>query len=345
MKRITLFTCLFLFIQWVYGQQLYKVLAIGFYNVENLYDTINQPNVNDDEYTPEGARGYTGKIFKDKLSKLSDVISLMGTDYTPDGMAILGMAELENRSVLEALVKEPKLVEKNYGIVHYDSPDLRGVDVALLYHPKYFRETYSEPLFVPLKGNEGKGYFTRDILYVEGYLIDEKVHIFVNHWPSRRGGEEASAPGRALAASVAKHKIDSVLALNPDAKIILMGDLNDDPISPSVAKVLGAKGKKEDVKPGQLYNPWVDPYKKGIGTLAYQDAWGLFDQIIISYGWLKKEQKGYHFHKAEIFNREFMVQKTGKYKGYAMRTYDGNRYAGGYSDHFPTYIILAKPVE
>jgi hypothetical protein len=345
MKRITLFIGLLFLLQLVYGQQQYKVLAIGFYNLENLYDTINQPNVNDEEYTPEGARGYTGEIFKDKLSKLSDVISIMGTDYTPDGMAILGVAEVENRSVLEALVKEPKLAGRNYGIVHYDSPDLRGVDVGLLYNPKYFRETYSEALFVPLKGDEGKGYFTRDVLYVEGYLIDEKVHIFVNHWPSRRGGEEASAPGRALAASIAKHKIDSVLSLNPDAKIVLMGDLNDDPISPSVAKVLGAKGKKEEVKTGGLYNPWVEFYKKGIGTLAYQDAWGLFDQIIISSGWLNKEQKGYHYYKAGIFNREFMVQKTGKYKGYPMRTYDGNRYVGGYSDHFPTYIIFVKPAE
>lgn len=344
--RNTFFTLILAFIAIpLSAQQQYKVVSIGFYNLENLYDTINQDNVNDEEFTPEGTRGYTAKVFKDKLSKLSDVISILSTDITPDGPAILGVAEIENRSVLEALVQQPKLASRNYKIVHYDSPDLRGVDVGLLYNPKYFKETYSEALFVPLKGDEGKGYFTRDVLYVEGYLSNEKVFIFVNHWPSRRGGEEASAPGRALAASIAKHKIDSVTAIDPNAKIVLMGDLNDDPISPSVTSVIGARGKKEEVRSGGMFNPWMDPYKKGIGTLAYQDAWGLFDQILISYGWLDKNQKGYHYHKAEIFNREFMVQKTGKYKGYPMRTYDGNRYNGGYSDHFPTYIILAKPVE
>jgi hypothetical protein len=322
-------------------KQDYKVLSIGFYNVENLFDTINQPDVNDEEFTPEGSRNYTAAVFNDKLSKLSDVISMLATDYTPDGVAILGVAEVENRSVLEALSATPKLKSRNYQVVHYDAPDQRGIDVALLYNPKYFKETYSEALYVEL----AEKYPTRDVLYVEGMLGTEKLHIFVNHWPSRRGGEEASAPGRAAAAAVNKHKIDSITTINPKAKIVVMGDLNDEPTSPSVTKVLGAVGSPEKVKPGGLFNPWVDYYKKGIGTLAYQDAWGLFDQIILSSEWLSNPQAGYRFYKASIFNREFMVQKTGRYKGYPMRTYDGNRYNGGYSDHFPTYIIFVKPVE
>jgi len=328
----------------VYSQQQYRVVTIGFYNLENLYDTINDPKVNDDEFTPAGAKGYNGEVFKDKIGKLSDVLSLMATEHTPEGVAILGVAEVENRSVLEALVNTPKLKARNYRIIHYDSPDLRGVDVGMLYNPKYFKEVHSEPLFVRLAGDEGKGFFTRDILFVEGIFMGEPLYVFVNHWPSRRGGEEASAPARAAAASVARHKIDSITAINPNAKIVLMGDLNDEPVSPSVTKVLGAKGKTDDVQPGGMYNPWVDFYKRGIGTSAYQDSWGLFDQIMISSGFLDKQQAGYYFHKAVIFQKEFMLQKTGKYKGYPKRTYDGSRYIGGYSDHFPTYLIFVKPV-
>jgi hypothetical protein len=242
------------------------------------------------------------------------------------------------------VAKTGRLASTNYQLVHKNSPDARGIDCALLVDASRFKVLTSEFLTVSI--DTIPNFKTRDILYVKGLLAGNKtVHVFVHHWPSRRGGEEASAPGRALAASIAKHKIDSVTAIDPKAKIVLMGDLNDDPISPSITSVIGARGEKEEVRSGGMYNPWMDPYKKGIGTLAYQDAWGLFDQILISYGWLDKNQKGYHYYKAEIFNREFMVQKTGKYKGYPMRTYDGNRYNGGYSDHFPTYIILAKPVE
>jgi hypothetical protein len=170
------------------------------------------------------------------------------------------------------------------------------------------------------------------------------MFIFVNHWPSRRGGEEASAPGRAAAARVVKNKIDSIIAINPEAKIIVMGDLNDDPISPSVAGVLGAKGDKTQISKGGLYNPWVVPYKKGIGTLAYNDSWNLFDQIIISSGFLDTNQPGFYFHDARIFKKPWMVQTSGRYKDYPKRTYDFDNYMGGYSDHFPTYIVLYKKI-
>jgi len=320
----------------------YQVALIGFYNLENFYDTINDPVKNDEEFLPEGANHYTGAVYLDKVSKLSDVISLIGTDVTPDGLALMGCAEIENDTVLTDLVHSPKLVARGYKIVHYNSPDIRGVDVGLLYNPKYFTPKFSEPLFVPLVEPDGAPRYTRDVLYVEGSLLGEPIYVFVNHWPSRRGGEEASAPARAIAAQVSKHKIDSITKINPDAKIVLMGDLNDDPVSPSVTKVIGATGEKSEVQRGKMFNPWMAYYKEGVGTLAYNDAWNLFDQIIISSGWLNKNQTGFFFKEARIFSKPWMVNQEGRYKGYPKRTYDYNKYIGGYSDHFPTFTVLLK---
>ncbi|MBP7167976.1 MAG: endonuclease/exonuclease/phosphatase family protein [Bacteroidia bacterium] len=320
----------------------YKVGIIGFYNLENLFDTINQPDVNDEEFTPNGSNLYTPQVYVDKLGKLEEVLSQIGTDMSPDGLSVFGVAEIENESVLIDLVNQPKLRNRNYKIVHYNSPDLRGIDVGLIYNPKYFKVTGSQSLNVPLMGDDGKPYATRDVLYVHGLYDGEPMHFFVNHWPSRRGGEEASAPSRKLAASVAKAKIDSIMKADPNAKVVLMGDLNDDPVSPSVAKVLGSKGDKSKVKQSELYNPWVSYYKEGIGTLAYNDAWNLFDQIIVSEAYLPKAQDGFFLHQANIFKKEFMLQNSGRYKGYPKRTYDFGVYMGGYSDHFPTYLVLLK---
>jgi hypothetical protein len=323
----------------------YQISVIGFYNLENFYDTINQKNVNDDEFTPEGPRKYNSYVYKDKIERLTEVLSKVGTEYTPDGLSFFGVAEIENESVLFDLVNDKSIKQRGYKIVHYDSPDDRGVDVGLIYNPKYYKVTHSEPLKVPLVDENGLPRRTRDVLWVAGQYLGEEMHVFVNHWPSRRGGEEASAPGRALAASVAKKIIDSLMSINPESKIVLMGDLNDDPVSPSVVKVLGAKGNLEKVKTGELFNPWVEFFKKGIGTLAYNDSWNLFDQIIISHGFLPKDQNGVFYKGAHIFHRDFMIQQTGRYKGYPLRTWNGMIYNHGYSDHFPTYITLLKRVE
>lgn len=343
MKKIILFSLLIINSS-AFAQNKYKVSIIGFYNLENLYDTINDPNKNDEEFLPSSVRQYNSHVYWDKLSRLADVISQMGTDITPDGLALLGVAEIENDTVLNDLVKQEKLRNRHLKYVHYNSPDIRGVDVGLVYNPKYFTPLYSNSLFVKLPGGAKVSYFTRDILYVKGVMDGDTIHVFVNHWPSRSGGEERSMPGRAAAAATAKKVIDSLMAINIETKVVLMGDLNDDPISPSLTKVLGAKGKMKDVGPGQLFNPWVEMYKRGIGTLAYQDAWGLFDQIVVSHGWLNKEQDGYFFQKALIFNKDFLVQKTGRYRGYGKRTWDGNTYNYGYSDHFPTYTVFLKKV-
>lgn len=320
----------------------FKVAIIGFYNLENFYDTINNPIVDDEEFLPSGAKNYNSAIYWDKVGKLAKVISEMGVNFSTDGPALLGVAEIENDTVLKDLIKHPLLQKRNYKIVHYDSKDARGIDVGLLYNPKYFKVDVSDKLFVQLPSDSKDAYYTRDILWVRGWLDGELINVYVNHWPSRRGGEERSAPARAAAALVCKKHFDSLNQILPNQKIIIMGDLNDDPISPSVTQVLKSKGKADQVKPGGLFNPWVEMYKKGIGTLAYQDAWGLFDQIIISEPWLNKEQNGYFFYQQHIFNKEYLVENVGRYKGYPMRTWDGNTYRGGYSDHFPTFLVFLK---
>ncbi|MFT3981853.1 MAG: endonuclease/exonuclease/phosphatase [Ferruginibacter sp.] len=342
-KNLTLLLALFLCLQ-AFSQNNYRVSLIGFYNLENLYDTVNNTLVDDEEFLPNSERHYNSRIYWDKLDRLSSVISQMGTDINPDGLAILGVAEIENDTVLTDLLHTKLLKDRKLKFVHYNSPDKRGVDVGLLYNPKYFKPIYSAPLFVQLPGGSKDSYTTRDILFVKGVLDGDTIHVFVNHWPSRSGGEERSMPARAAAASVAKHSIDSILAVNPKNKVVLMGDLNDDPISPSVTKVLGATSNEKKVGETGLYNPWVEMYKKGIGTLAYQDAWGLFDQIIVSGSWLQKEQPGYFYQRAIIFNKDFLVQKTGKFRGYSKRTWDGTTYNYGYSDHFPVFLMMLKKV-
>jgi hypothetical protein len=320
----------------------YKPDVIAFYNLENLFDTIDDPQKNDEDFLPTGVNRNNTYVYTDKLGKLCSVLSEIGTDVNPDGFAFLGVAEVENRKVLEDLIAQPKLRDRKLRIVHYESPDERGIDVGLLYNPKYFKVKSSRSLFVHLPDNNGKPYYTRDVLWVTGELDGETVHIFVNHWPSRRGGEEASAPSRAAAAGVCKHVIDSLMALDSKTKVVVMGDLNDDPNSPSVTEVIGAANKADKVQPGGMYNPWMDFLEKGIGTLAYNDSWNLFDQIMLSYGFLDDKQSGFFYKQARIFSKQYMVTKTGKYKGYPMRTYSDGRYIGGYSDHFPTYCILLK---
>lgn len=320
----------------------YKAICVAFYNLENLFDTIDTPDVRDIEYTPDGQKAYTSAVYWDKQANLARVISELGVDITPDGPAILGVAEVENRDVLEDLVNMPAIKDRQYQIVHYDSPDRRGVDVAMFYNPRYYRLLESRPVPVNMDNLRGRPLITRDILYTKGILDGDTVHVMVNHWPSRRGGEAASRPLRSGCARINRHIADSIRATDPMAKIIVMGDLNDDPINESVYTVLEARPKIKKIEPHQFFNPFYDFYKKGMGSNAYQDAWSLFDQIMLSYGFVSDEAKGYRFYKATIYNPPYMQQKTGRFRGYPFRTFDGDTYISGYSDHYPTFVHLIK---
>jgi hypothetical protein len=317
----------------------YHVACIGFYNVENLYDTINQPN-NDEEYLPESGNKWNTAKYLKKLENLSKVISEMAIDATPDGVAVLGLAEVENRGVLEDLVKTEKLKKRNYQIVHYDGPDKRGVDVALLYNPNYFTvdNSVSYTLKIPGKDN----FYTRDQLLVSGKLDGEKVHIIVGHWPSRRGGEKRSRPLRNAAAQLSRHIADSIFAIEPNAKIMIMGDLNDDPTNESVKKHIKTVSKTHEIREDLFFNPMEDLYNKGIGTLAWKDSWSLFDQIILSYSLTKCHYETFCYYGAKVFNKTYVRQEDGNFKGYPFRTFAGGAYTGGYSDHFAVYIILLR---
>jgi len=320
----------------------YKIATLSFYNCENFFDTIKSPLAYDNEFTPSGKKHYTRILYQQKVENLARVIAQMGTDkkpINPDGVTILGVAEIENKNVLLDLIQHPLLKKRGYRYIHYEGKDARGIEVALLYNPAYFIVETSKPLFVHLPGH-----YTRDILWVKGKLDGETIHIYVNHWPSKMGGEEKSAPYRAAAAMTCKNHADSILKADGEQKIVIMGDFNDDPISPSITKILRAKGNIDEVTRYGLFNPWTDLYKKGIGTLAYRDAWSLFDQIILSYPWLHKKQKGFFYYQAQLFNRPFMIENIGKYRGYPMRSWDGDHFRGGYSDHFPVYLTLLKRV-
>ncbi|MFO8144878.1 MAG: hypothetical protein R6T89_04025 [Candidatus Syntrophosphaera sp.] len=291
----------------------FVVSAVGFYNVENLFDTINDPDIRDEEFTPEGSNRWNSKKYLEKLENLSFVIEQLGQDHIPDGLAVLGISEIENRDVLIDLANTERLKDRNYQVVHYDSPDDRGVDVAFLYNPKYFKYISSKPYPTIIEGRDD--FKTRDQILLTGELMGERMHLIVAHWPSRSGGEKRSRPLRNACADIAKSIIDSIVGAEPDAKVFIMGDLNDDPDNKSVYEHLEAKPNPEKVKEGQLFNPFYEPYKKGIGSNAYRDSWSLFDQIILTPAFLKNDYSSFQYWKSEVFNRPFLLQPSGRFKG------------------------------
>ncbi|TAF56110.1 MAG: endonuclease/exonuclease/phosphatase [Sphingobacteriia bacterium] len=315
---------------------------LAFYNLENYYDTIDDPETLDDEFTVKGAKHYGRKIFEHKTNQLAAVLSDLGKFAGSPAPVLIGVAEIENKQVLDHLVQHEKLAPAHYGVIHFDSRDARGVDVALLFRKLYFLPCYAVALRIDLPKGAKESFYTRDILYVKGVYQQDSFHVLVNHWPSRRGGEERSAPARAAAAQKAKHCMDSIRRVQPMAYIILMGDLNDNPTDPSIVGGLAAKGKIPQPGSGQLFNPWVRYMDKGLGTLAHQDAWGLFDQILLSDGFFQVGRENWHFKSAGIYRRADMVESQGPFRGYPLRTWDGNRYQGGFSDHFPTYVLIEK---
>ncbi len=325
------------------SKKTFQSALIGFYNLENLFDTINDPKIDDEEFLPNGPNRWNSEKYLHKLSQMSKVISKIGTDVNPDGLAALGVSEVENRGVVEDLIHTPLLKGRHYKIVHRDSPDRRGIDVALIYNPKYLKVTSTTMyrLHVPDKPN----FRTRDQMLVSGLLNGEQFYFIVNHWPSRYGGEKRSRPLRNDAAALTRHISDSLLAVNPKAKIIVMGDLNDNPTNESVLKIMRAKGNRNQLKKGDFYNPMYKLYKKGFGTTAWRDTWSLFDQIFLSQGLLDRDFSSWKYYKVNIFHKPFMEQQEGKYKGYPYRTFAGGTWMGGYSDHFPVYIVLIREVK
>lgn len=315
-----------------------EAYVIGFYNLENLFDTIDDPDRNDEQFLPGGDYGWSALKYESKLSKLAYAISRM-----PRNLAILGVAEAENIGVLEDLVLQDEIADRSFKPILVEGNDARGIDVGLIYNPRYFTPTNVTSTRIRTEGDES--FRTRDQLCVTGLLAGEEISIVVLHWPSRGGGEKRSAPRRRDAALTTKAICDSLYALNPQAKIVVMGDLNDDPVDDSVVKHLGAKNKKEETQPGQLYNPCYTLYKKGIGSLGYQDEWNLFDQVMVSHALIDESIGGLHYWKSEIFNRSFLKQQEGRYKGYPLRTHSSGVWTNGYSDHFPSLIWVVREVK
>ena len=320
-----------------------RVGIIAFYNVENLYDTIDTKGVNDTEFTPLGDKKWNSERYWEKIDRLSEVISKFGHHENIPGAAIVGLCEVENREVVEDLVKSKRISHLNYKIVHFDSPDRRGVDVAFLYQQRYFTVTNAKavPLMV-YDQNTGNRIYTRDQLVVSGIFDGEPMHFVVNHWPARRGSGPPNGWLRNEAAKLSRSLLDSIVNIDKNAKVIIMGDLNDDPTDESIRVHLNARDDKKRLKPDQLFNTMGILYKNGIGSLAYRDKWNMFDQIIITQNFLNKQQSGYKYHSSRVFNDLFLQEQEGRFKGYPKRSYVGNDYKGGYSDHFPVYIVLRK---
>lgn len=322
----------------------YVIRTIGFYNVENLFDTIDDPEKIDEAYTPSGKNHYSHHDYVQKIKNTAKVISEIGSDRNR-GPVLLGLAEIENFNVLHDLIQTDALRSKQYQIIHHDSPDRRGIDVALLYQIKFFSPIETKVIELRLWNEKGERIYTRDILYIKGILDDEKIHVLVNHWPSRRGGKSRSDPKRMKAAYLIKQQTDQIFMEDPHAKIFILGDFNDDPMDKSILSGLLLQSDIEKQSDAGFVNPMKRMHKKGMNTLAYRDGLNLFDQIIFSNSLSRMayETTGYTFYRAGIYNPSYLITKHGKYKGYPLRSFVNNNYSGGYSDHFPVYVELIKP--
>ena len=336
----------------------YNMYGVMFYNLENLFDTINANGTYDMEFSPQGARQWNHEKYWQKQHNMAYAISQIVTQGTPDGPALIGVSEIENITVLQDLVRQPELKNRRYQIVHHDGPDRRGVDVGLLYNPRLFKvlnvtnQRLNERYFNAIGYGQqyNPDFRTRDQLCVTGMLAGEKVSVLVNHWPSRLGGQEQSSYLREAAAEMARQTIDSRLRDDPNQGIFFMGDLNDDPQDRSCAKYLCGKRDIKDVTTtSDIYNPWWKILDKGIGTLAYKGGWNLFDQIMCNGYFLRnyegKDKPQLTFLRAEVLNRDFLKTSEGDRQGYPLRTYSGGVFLNGFSDHFPTIIYLVKEVK
>ena len=335
----------------------YTMYGVMFYNLENLFDTINNNGQYDFEFSPQGARQWNGTKYWQKQHNMAYAISQMEVKGSPAvGPVLIGVSEIENITVLQDLVRQPELKDRHYQIVHHDSPDRRGVDVGLLYNPRFFKvlNVTNQRLNKYLPGYpediKARDHRTRDQLCVTGMLAGEKVSVIVNHWPSRLGGEEQSSYLREAAGRMARETMDSLLRDDPNQGIIFMGDLNDDPQNKSCSEALGAKKEIKDCPgDGTCFNPWWNILNRGVGTLGYRGNWNLFDQIVFTDYFLRnydsKDKPTLTFSRAEVLNRKFLRSSESDREGYPLRTHSGGIFLNGYSDHFPTMIYLVKEIK
>ncbi|WP_461598527.1 endonuclease/exonuclease/phosphatase family protein [Winogradskyella sp.] len=324
----------------------FKIHTVAFYNLENLFDTINDPLKYDEASPIMEMKDNRSEVYKQKVKNMARVIANIGSDMANNSPAVIGVCEIENRDVLEDLVNDPLLLGKDYGIIHFDGPDRRSIDVALLYQKAIFKpiESSSHELLI-YDDVSRKRVYTRDQLLVSGELDGDLIHIIVNHWPSRSGGEARSRSKRVGAAKLNKRIIDSLQSIDPYAKIFTMGDLNDDPTNDSVKEVLKAKKDKDEVPFKGIYNPYEKMFtEKGWGTTAYRDALSLFDQIMMTKPLLDDDYSSFRFWKAGIYNPSYLFNKRGRFEGYPFRSFADGGFTGGFSDHFPVYVYLIRQV-
>ena len=340
-KCLLAFVMLFavLFTAQAQNQKKFEVYSVGFYNLENLFDTIHDKGKNDYEFLPDGTNKWGTLKYTNKQKNMATVLNEMATDVLPIGMAAVGVSEIENSRVLEDLVNHEILAPRGWDFVHIEGPDKRGVDCALLYNPKLFKPVCSKLAPYTTVDNDTT-YKTRGFLIVHGEMGGESVHIIVNHWPSRY----AKSPARERAGVLVRALKDSIMAEMPDTKVLIMGDMNDDPDDKSMKTCLGAVREKEDIKSAtDLYNPWWNILrKKGLGTLKYKGKWNLFDQVVLSGNLIGTDRSTLKLYKTEIFSRNYMFQQEGRYKGNTKRTHAGGVWLNGYSDHLPVIVYLIK---
>lgn len=313
-------------------------IRLAFYNVENLFDTINDPLTNDDEFTPGGTKGWYFSRYLEKLDHIYKTITALG-EWDPP--AVVGFCEIENRSVLYDLVSKTPFIKHGFEIIHQDSPDKRGIDVGLIYHPKLFKPISFKAIRVDITKDSSST--TRDILYVTGKIFKkDTVHIFINHWPSRSGGQAKSEPRRIIAAETLRLHIDSIVKLNANANIVILGDFNDEPGDKSIYESLGAKEDTIPKNGNHLFNGMYSYFKQEIGTEKFQEHWHCLDQIIMSYSLLNKKNSVV-MSSPTIFKASWLIEPDEKYLGEKpFRTYAGPKYTGGYSDHLPVYVDLIE---
>jgi len=327
----------------VQAQKKFSAYAIGFYNLENLFDITHDEGKNDYQFLPDGSYRWNELKYTHKLHNMATVLAEMGTDKLPVGCAVIGVSEVENAHCLQDLCNQPELKARNYQFCHIEGPDKRGVDCALLYNPKFFtvRNVKLVPYVYELPADSGRA--TRGFLTVSGTLADEHVTVIVCHWPSRFAGPYY----RECAGRQVKAVKDSLLRDDPNVKVFVMGDMNDDPTNKSMTEGLACKAEIDETGEDNMYNPWYNVLvKQKTGTLQYQGAWNLFDQIVMTPNLLnKKGVKDFStlkYFSHQVFRRDYLFQTEGKYKGNTKRTHAGGVWLDGYSDHLPTVVYLAK---